>query len=593
MPDTHDSLDHPGLPGDSFDRWFHAQLAQATAGISPSALQLALTDWLSHLALSPAKQAQLVHKAWRKALRLALYLPRAVQAPGTRCIEPLPQDHRFDDPAWAQWPFNVYAQSFLLMQQWWHNATTDVRGVERHHEDVVSFVARQLLDLWSPGNFVATHPAVLQRTLATGGANLWQGALHAMDDVQRLGAGRPPAGTEGWIVGETLATTPGTVVMRNPLAELIRYEPAGGATHAEPVLIVPAWIMKFYVLDLSPGRSLIEYLVGHGHAVYCLSWKNPTPADRDVGLEDYLRLGVFAALDTIGALVPNQAVHAAGYCLGGTLLAIAAADMAARHDRRLASITLLAAQTDFSEPGEIGLFIDESEVTFLEDLMADRGVLEATQMAGAFQLLRSNDLVWSRGIQHYLLGERTPVSDLMAWNADATRMPGRMHAEYLRRLFLHNELATARFPVGGRSVALNDIRAPLFVLGTEHDHVAPWRSVYKMLLACDADAEFVLASGGHNTGIVSPPDGRAGVYYRRLHRPAGGAFVDPEQYLAMAQRCEGSWWGAWQAWLVERSHAKALPASTRRSKRAAAPAVPAVPLQAGLGPAPGRYVMER
>ena len=607
MPETRDSFIPPGLPGDSFDRWVHAQLAQATAGISPAALQLALTDWLAHLALSPAKQAELVHKAWRKALRLALYLPQAVHSPATRCIEPLPQDHRFDDPAWAQWPFNLYAQSFLLLQQWWHNATTGVRGVERHHEDVVSFVARQLLDVFSPGNFLATNPAVLKRTVATGGANLWQGALHALDDLQRLGAGRPAAGAGPWKVGETMALTPGKVVMRNPLAELIRYDPPGGATHAEPLLIVPAWIMKYYVLDLSPGRSLIEYLVGHGHTVFCLSWKNPTPEDRDVGLDDYLRLGVFAALDTVGALLPQRAVHAVGYCLGGTLLAIAAADMAARRDTRLASLSLLAAQTDFSEPGEIGLFIDESEVTFLEDLMADRGVLESGQMAGAFQLLRSNDLVWSRGVQRYLMGEAAPLTDLMAWNADATRMPYRMHAEYLRRLFLRNELATARFRVGGRPVALNDIHVPLFVLGTELDHVAPWRSVYKVLLACDADAEFVLASGGHNTGIVSPPGGRPGVQHLRLHRAAGGAYVDPDLLLATAERHEGSWWPTWQGWLAAHSHAQAqaaLPAPGRgrqatRSRtavalpNAAAAAYPPVPASVpALGPAPGRYVLE-
>lgn len=583
MTSTDDTIPHPGLPGDSFDRWYHAQLALATAGISPAALQLALTDWLSHLALSPAKQAELVHKAWRKALRLALYLPQAVGTPAARCIEPLPQDHRFDDPAWAQWPFNVWAQSFLLVQQWWHNATTGVRGVERHHEEVVSFVARQLLDVFSPGNFVATNPAVLRRTAATGGANLGQGVLHAIDDLQRHGAGRPAAGA--WKAGETMAMTPGRVVMRNPLAELIRYDPPGGPAHAEPVLIVPAWIMKFYVLDLSPGRSLIEYLVAQGHTVFCLSWKNPTAEDRDVGLEDYLRLGVFAALDTIGTLLPRQAVHAAGYCLGGTLLAMAAADMAARADRRLASVSLLAAQTDFSEPGEIGLFIDESEVSFLEDLMADRGVLDAGQMAGAFQLLRSNDLVWSRAIQRYLLGEPTPVNDLMAWNADATRMPYRMHAEYLRRLFLRNELATARFRVGGRPVALNDIHVPLFVLGTEHDHVAPWRSVYKVLLACDAEAEFVLASGGHNTGIVSPPDGRPGVHHLRLHRPAGGAYVDPDQVLATAEWHDGSWWPAWHGWLAAHSQAPARP------KRAPAGETAAPAL--ALGPAPGRYVLER
>ena len=570
------------LPHEGFDRWLHAQVGHATAGVSPAALVLAQTDWLAHLALSPAKQAELVHKAWRKAMRLALYLPHALRSDGSCCIEPLPQDRRFADPAWRQWPFNAMAQSFLLTQQWWHNATTGVRGVSRHHEEVVSFVARQLLDLASPGNFVMSNPAVLQRTLASGGGNLVQGALHWWEDWQRLWAGRPAAGTEAWRVGENLACSPGRVVMRNALAELIRYEPTTARVHPEPVLIVPAWIMKYYVLDLAPQRSLIEYLVAQGHTVFCLSWKNPGAAERDFGLEDYLRLGLFEALRTIDALGLKAPVHAAGYCLGGTLLAIGAAALARDGIDRLASVSLLAAQTDFSEPGEIGLFIDDSEVTFLEDLMFDRGYLGADQMAGAFQLLRSNDLIWSRAVHDYLMGERSPVSDLMAWNADATRMPYRMHTEYLHRLFLRNDLASARLRVADRPIALSDIRVPVFALGTEFDHVAPWRSVYKLHLLCDSDIRFVLASGGHNTGVVSPPGGaHAASGFRVLDRPAGERYVDPDQFLGLAQRQQGSWWPAWQRWLAERS---TKPVAARQAGGHAGP---------DFGPAPGGYVMER
>lgn len=576
-------LDIPvGEPTEGFDRWLHAQLGHATRGVSPSALLLAYVDWLSHLALSPAKQAELVHKAWRKALRLALYLAHATSPEAPCCIEPLPQDRRFADPAWHQWPFNLISQSFLLTQQWWHNATTGVRGVSKHHEEVVTFITRQLLDLCSPSNFVATNPLVLQRTLATLGANLAQGAGHWWDDWERLKAGRPSAGSEAWGVGGNLATTPGKVVLRNSLVELIQYTPTTPKVHPEPILIVPAWIMKYYVLDLSPHDSLIRYLVDQGHTVFCVSWKNPGEAERDYGMEDYLRMGLYDALDAVGAIVPKRRVHAVGYCLGGTLLAIGAAAMARDGDDRLASLTLLAAQTDFTEPGEIALFIDDSEVAFLEDIMFDRGYLASDQMAGAFQILRSNDLIWSRGVRDYLMGERAPMTDLMAWNQDATRMPYRMHAQYLKRLFLRNDLAAARFRVAGKPVALGDVHVPVFCLGTETDHVAPWRSVYKLHVLTDTELTFVLTSGGHNVGVVSPP-GHPHRHYRVRTRAADGKYIDPDLYLAQAEAKPGSWWPEWQRWLASRSGRLVTPPAVGAAAQG----------YAVLADAPGQYVLMR
>jgi polyhydroxyalkanoate synthase len=573
---------HVGEPTEGFDRWLHAQIGRSTAGVSPAALLLAYTDWLSHLTLSPAKQAELLHKAWRKALRLALYLPHSTQPESPGCIEPLPQDRRFADPGWREWPFNLISQSFLLTQQWWHNATTEVRGVSRHHEEVVTFITRQLLDIVSPANFIATNPVVLRQTFATLGGNLAQGALHWWDDWERRQAGRAPAGSEAFRVGENLAVTPGKVVMRNSLVELIQYTPTTRQVHPEPVFILPAWIMKYYVLDLQPHNSLIKYLVDQGHTVFCASWKNPTEAERDYGMEDYLRMGLYESLDAIRAIVPQRKVHAVGYCLGGTLLAIGAAAMARDNDDRLATLTLLAAQTDFSEPGEIALFIDDSEVTFLEDIMFDRGYLTREQMAGAFQLLRSNDLVWSRAVRDYLMGERTPMNDLMAWNQDATRMPYRMHSQYLHRLFLCNDLAAARFRVAGKPVALGDVTVPIFCLGTETDHVAPWRSVYKIHLLSDAEITFVLTTGGHNAGVVSPP-GHPHRSYRVRTRARGGKYIDPELYLTQAQPQSGSWWPEWQRWLARHSARPATP------PRVGAPAKGHAP----LAEAPGRYVLAR
>lgn len=568
-------------PGDGFDRWLHALLGRATAAISPSSLLLAYADWVSHLLLSPAKQAELVQKAWRKAYRFALYAPHAFAPEAPCCIEPLEQDQRFRHPDWRHWPFNLIHQAFLLTQQWWYNATTEVRGVSRHHEEVATFVARQLLDMVSPSNFPWTNPEVLKTTLDKGGANLLYGWFNWLADWERQQAHRPPVGSEAFVVGGNLAVTPGKVVFRNRLMELIQYAPSTPDVHPEPVLIVPAWIMKYYILDLQPHNSLIKYLVDRGHTVFCISWKNPGSAERDRGMEDYLRMGLMDALEAISAIAPERGVHAVGYCLGGTLLAIGAAALARDNARQLASLTLFAAQTEFSEPGELGLFIDESQVTFLEDIMFDRGYLAAGQMTGTFQLLRSNDLVWSRLVREYLMGERGRMSDMMAWNADATRMPYRMHSQYLRRLFLGNDLAEGRYRVGGRPVALTDIRLPIFCVGTATDHVAPWRSVYKLHLLTDAEITFVLTNGGHNFGIVAEP-GNPKRNYRVLVRPYDGKYLDPDAYLGQASYHDGSWWPEWTAWLAAHSGSRVPP-----------PAMGAP--ESGFGvlcEAPGVYVMQ-
>jgi polyhydroxyalkanoate synthase len=312
-----------------------------------------------------------------------------------------------------------------------------------------------------------------------------------------------------------------------------------------------------------------------------ISWKNPTAEDRDLGLDDYRRLGVMAALDAIRAIVPERRVHAAGYCLGGTLLAIAAAAMARDGDDRLASATLLAAQTDFTEPGEIMLFLNETEVAFLEDMMWDRGYLESYQMAGAFQLLRSSDLIWSRIVHEYLLGRRQEINDLMAWNADATRLPYRMHSEYLRRLFLDNDLAQGRYEVDGRPITISDIRVPIFAVGTLRDHVAPWTSAYKIHLLTDTDVTFVLTSGGHNAGIVSEP-GHPGRSYQIATKRESEMYVDPETWHAATPTREGSWWPDWVGWLQRHSSGKVQPPPMGAPNQG----------YPTLEDAPGRYVLQ-
>jgi polyhydroxyalkanoate synthase len=567
----------------SIDRLMHATMGRLTASVSPASLALAYYDWAIHLAQSPGKWSQLIEKAAHKSVRLAVYSAYASTGlPAEECVQPLPQDRRFNNPGWKCWPFNAIHQAFLLEQQWWHKATSGVGGVSKHHEQVVQFTTRQLLDMVSPVNFLMTNPEVLEAAAQEGGQNFMAGALNFLEDWERAFGGMPPKGAERFEPGKQVAVTAGRVVFRNRLMELIQYSPATRDVCAEPVLIVPAWIMKYYILDLSPHNSLVKYLVDRGHTVFMLSWHNPRAKDRDMGMADYLQLGVFDALDAVRTIVPDRRVNAVGYCLGGTLLAIAASFLAQRDDSILNSMTLFAAQTDFTEAGELRLFIDDSQLNYLEDIMWDQGFLDNRQMAGAFQLLRSHDLIWSRIVNQYLLGRQAPMTDLLAWNADATRMPYRMQSEYLRSLFLNNDLFSGRYKVQGRTVSLSDIRSPMFVVATEADHVAPWHSVYKINLIADTNVTFLLGSGGHNAGIVSEP-GHRGRHYRLSHWLHGGKYIDADNWYINTPAVEGSWWPVWADWLQEKSSGRAAPPSMGAPRHGLPP----------LEPAPGRYVLER
>ena len=390
------------------DRAAHAAISQATLGLSPAALGGAFFDWWVHLAFSPGKLADLAQQAIIGAVdNLAFAAQSASGSPGDPSERALPHDDRFRAPDWRAFPFNVYAHNFLSIERWWEEATTHVRGVSQRHDDMANFTARQIFDTVAPSNFIGTNPEVLARTRAESGANLMRGYVNWIADLTRARSGASPRGTEAFKVGETVAVTPGKVVLRTRLAEIIQYAPATDRVRPEPIVIVAAWIMKYYILDLSPANSLVKFLTRQGFTVFMVSWKNPGAEDRDVGFDDYRTEGVLPAIKAATAITGAHKVHAVGYCLGGTLLAITAAAMARDGDERLASLSLFAAQVDFTEAGELMLFIDESQIALLEDMMWECGYLDSRQMAGAFQISRSNDLIWSRSIHDYLMGEQS------------------------------------------------------------------------------------------------------------------------------------------------------------------------------------------
>ncbi len=363
--------------------------------------------------------------------------------------------------------------------------------------------------------------------------------------------------TAGFTVGGNLAATPGKVVFRDAVMELIQYAPATATLGAEPVLIVPPWNMKYYILDLSSANSLILWLVRRGRTVFVISWRNPGAELQDTSLDDYRVLGVMAAMGAVNGICGDAKVHAAGYCLGGTLLSIAAAAMARDGDDRLASLSLFAAQTDFTEVGELQLFITEDQLDVLSDITQAQGYLDSAQMGGRLRMSHANDLIWHGSIRQYLLGEHDAPRDLMVWNADGPRLPPRMHIEYLRRLFLHNDLAEGRFHVAGRRLTLNDLDLPMFVVGTERDQVARWHSVFRLHLLNDGELTFVLTSGGHNAGIVSEP-GHANRHFRIRVREAGARTLTPDEWERDTEPRVGSWWLAWGQWLDEHSSGRSV-----------------------------------
>lgn len=579
----------------AIDNTIRNHLARTAMGLSPIALTRAYTDWALQMAVSPGRRAQLAVQA----TELMAQAWQNTQDPST-VEHASDNDLRFRHAAWKQWPYIMFKESFQAVESWWQEATCST-SMTQHNQQMVSFFAQQAVDAMSPSNWLATNPEVLQTAIETQGQSLVKGWEFWVQDQRarikaRLDNADDAVDPLPFEVGKDVAITPGKVVWRNHLFELIQYEPTTKQVYPEPVLIVPSCIMKYYILDLSPHNSLVKYLVSKGHTVLIMSWRNPDASDADLKTQDYLGAGLLQAMAATRKVTGSRTVHTIGYCLGGTFLAMVAAILGRLGDTprnawtererslvpadlpSLKSVTLLAAQTDFSEPGELGVFIDEEQLATLRQSMFQQGFLSGRQMAGSFQFLASRDLVWSQNVRRYLLGQDNAHFDLLSWNQDVTRLPARMHNEYLTSLFLNNALVSGQYRFAGKSIALIDINAPMMVVGTTRDHVSPWRSVYKIHLYANVPITFVLAAGGHNAGIVSEP-GRPRRSYQIDTALPSQNWVEPSIWVQRTPVNPGSWWEALQAWLADHS-----------GKQTAARGIDS---EHALEDAPGSYVMTR
>jgi polyhydroxyalkanoate synthase len=460
-----------------------------------------------------------------------------------------PKDKRFKHPEWSENAvFNFVKDSYLVVAESILCAIRDVKGMDEASARKVDFYTRQFVDALSPSNFVATNPEVLTATLASGGQNLLRGLENLLADLER-GNGRlaiTMTDMKAFRLGENIATTPGKIVYQNELMQLIQYTPSTREVRRRPLLIVPPWINKFYVLDLQPKNSFIKWAVDQGHTVFAISWVNPDEKLAAKGLENYMLEGPLAALDAIESATGERSVNAIGYCLGGTLLASTAAYSAAKGDDRITSATYFATLVDFTEVGDMAVFIDEEQLASLERRMRERGYLEAQDMATAFNMLRANDLIWSFVVSNYLLGKEHIPVDLLFWNSDSTRMPAAMHSFYLRKMYQQNLLAKpGGITLADTPIDLSKVRTPTFILATREDHIAPWKSTYAATRLYSGPIKFVLSDAGHMAGVISPPGTKYG-HWANDELPSS-----PDEWFGGATPNQGSWWPVWDEWITQ------------------------------------------
>ena len=472
---------------------------------------------------------------------------------------PAKSDPRFKDEEWENhFLFDFVKQSYLIAAHHIHDTVSNTEGLAEDSKKKVDFFTRQYIDALSPSNFALTNPQVLREIWKTGGANLVKGLNNLLQDIEE-GDGQlriKMTDAKAFKVGHNVATAPGKVIYQTDLMQLIQFEPSTKDVLKRPLLIIPPWINKYYILDLREKNSFIRWAVSQGHTVFVISWVNPDKRLADKDFVDYMYEGPLAALDAIEQATGEKEANVIGYCLGGTLLGATLGYMAAKKDKRIASATFFVALLDFSIPGELGVFIDEGQVANLEKRMNERGYLEGSEMAGTFNLLRANDLVWSFVVNNYLMGKEPFPFDLLYWNADSTRMPAKMHSYYLRNMYMKNLLRVpGGIELGGVPIDLSKVKVPAYFISTAEDHIAPWKSTYKGAQALGGDVRFVLGGSGHIAGIVNPPAAHKYCYWTNTKLAE-----TPEAWQDTAQRTDGSWWNDWQAWITALDESERVPA---------------------------------
>ena len=529
------------------------------AGVDPGDPGAVFVEAAARLMADPSGLAAAQARLWEGHRRLWLYSARRLlgEAPSAPVAAPAGDDRRFRDPAWTESPFlDHLKQSYLLASACVREAARAVPGLSARDAEKVEFYARQFVDALAPVNFLATNPEALRETVRTSGRNLLRGLENLLDDLERgEDGGFAPRMSDRshFVLGETIAATPGKVVFQNDLMQLIQYAPRTETVFRRPLLIVPPWINKFYVLDLRPQNSFVGYAVSRGYTVFMISWVNPDERLSHKSFADYMTEGPLAVLDAIALATGEREVSVVGYCLGGTLTAAALACSAARSDARIVSATFFASLVDFARPGEIGVFLDDARIESLDAMMAEKGYLDGRYMAAAFSMLRANDLVWSFAINNYLLGREPPPFDLLYWNADSTRMPAAMHGFYLREMYGANRLARpGGIVLDGVAVDLRRVTIPTYVVAAREDHIAPWKSCFAACGLYRGRTRFVLGDSGHIAGIINPPaPGKYG--YRAAPVTAG---QEADSWLAASARREGSWWPDWHGWQRRRGGGK-------------------------------------
>lgn len=520
----------------------------AAPNLDPLNIGNAFLEMTAKMMSDPAKLVEANLNLWQDYM--ALWQNTAMRFLGEHAepvAKPDSADRRFKDEMWEDNEiFDFIKQSYLLSARYMHGVVHGVEGLDEHTAQKVDFYTRQFVDAMAPSNFVLTNPEVLRATIESGGENLVKGLNNLLDDLER-GKGKlsiKMTDYDAFKVGENIAVTPGKVVYQNDLMQLVQYTPTTGTVLQKPLLVVPPWINKFYILDLRPKNSFIKWAVDQGHTVFVISWVNPDEHLAAKGFADYMLEGPLAALDAVEKATGEKQVNVVGYCLGGTLTVCTLAYMAAKNDDRIASATLLTTMTDFKEPGELGVFIDEEQLSSIEEKMSEHGFLDGRDMAMTFNMLRANDLIWSFVVNNYLLGKDPFPFDLLYWNSDSTCMPAAMHSFYLRKMYQENQLVVpGGINLNGVDIDLSKIKTPIYMLSTREDHIAPWTSTFSLTQNTSGPVKFVLAASGHIAGVVNPPAAGKYCFWTNTKK-----VKNPDTWLNGAKQEEGSWWPDWHGW---------------------------------------------